>query len=674
MSEYKPLKMLLFLLVSASLAFAQSSGTIKVSSPSSCIIIAQIASLSSPNAISAMVPICADSGDVSVNWPISSAGDGSSSSIAVYAKTSATEGGVSIGCVLSMSQMQAMYLLGRDLKWDDSTGTLYDNTAGGKVSDPTTYQPVTCGSSGALLPSGLVLPDPAKHKASDSVWMQSITLKEGATASGGVSTKTAETTSTHSSDTSVSVSSAKDTPTSSQQSSTGAVAVDKSSTTSTVETTSTSLETTKSDTMTSTHAVETSTASKEKTITDESITSTPTSTTIKTETSAQSTSQPTSSKDHTQEIDTNKKATPTDTSGTKTTTKQVNSVDTATNTNEATPTIDPSPTSSSEQPTIAKTTSHDDSTASSSTVTSTTSDPVFTVNGKTIGQFTGPGGAFVEQTGSASTSDTQSTAKTDKSSGGDIKTTQSQANQPKETESAVGARGTGTDQSETPSGVVAVQATASHNTLMTSAGSNEHKQDGKSEQAGKPEASPTETGQMNNSSVGSVATSVGPPESGRRGSDNQGAKPTKPSLEEAHVTTTSTNLADEHDTDKSVNLQSTVSSTTRSHDSHMTHTSGVVAVAIVADNRPSQSSLSLNVGAPSTTSGAGSESQTFACNDTLSSDKATITASADGLGDGRSYMQHNRKKPVSEGSEGGKTCARNRKMKARLARAMQVTL
>lgn len=125
------------------LALAQSSGIIKFSSTSACIIVAQIASLSSPSTISAMMPICPDSDDTAIAWPLTTNGDGASSSIAIYAHTTATDGGVSVGCVMGLSQMQAMYLLGRDLTWNDSAGTLYDNTAGGNLLDPTTYATIT---------------------------------------------------------------------------------------------------------------------------------------------------------------------------------------------------------------------------------------------------------------------------------------------------------------------------------------------------------------------------------------------------------------------------------------------------------------------------------------------------------------------------------------------------
>ncbi|KAE8541702.1 hypothetical protein D1P53_001873 [Cryptococcus gattii VGV] len=173
------------LLFVAPLALAQSSGIIKFSSTSVCIIVAQIASLSSPSVVSAMVPICPDSDDTAIAWPLTTNGDGASSSIAIYAHTTATDGGVSVGCVMGLSQMQAMYLLGRDLTWNDSAGTLYDNTAGGNLLDPTTYATIICGSSDTLLRSGLVLPDPSSNAAGASVWDQTITLNAGAKVTGG---------------------------------------------------------------------------------------------------------------------------------------------------------------------------------------------------------------------------------------------------------------------------------------------------------------------------------------------------------------------------------------------------------------------------------------------------------------------------------------------------------
>lgn len=39
--------------------------------------------------------------------------------------------------------MQAMYLLGRDLEWRMDVNQMYDNTQGGFIVDPTSFEPVT---------------------------------------------------------------------------------------------------------------------------------------------------------------------------------------------------------------------------------------------------------------------------------------------------------------------------------------------------------------------------------------------------------------------------------------------------------------------------------------------------------------------------------------------------
>jgi hypothetical protein len=132
---------------------AQSSGTftIDASNPSSgsgCIIIAQVASLSTPNVLTALIPICPStageyaSGDLTVSWPLTTSGDGASSSLAIYGELTSTTGGVKAGCVTSLSQMQAMYLLGRSLEWRNDVEEVYDNTAGGFLLDPTTYNEI----------------------------------------------------------------------------------------------------------------------------------------------------------------------------------------------------------------------------------------------------------------------------------------------------------------------------------------------------------------------------------------------------------------------------------------------------------------------------------------------------------------------------------------------------
>jgi hypothetical protein len=129
------------------LATAQSSGSFTIDSTSTtngtgCIFIAQVASLGSPLVLTALQPIC-PSDTVTVSWPLTSSGDGASSSLAVYAElTSAEQGGVTAGCVTDLSQMQAMYLLGRSLEWRNDKEQVYDNTAGGYLLDSTSYQPI----------------------------------------------------------------------------------------------------------------------------------------------------------------------------------------------------------------------------------------------------------------------------------------------------------------------------------------------------------------------------------------------------------------------------------------------------------------------------------------------------------------------------------------------------
>ena len=118
---------------------AQSSGTMTVTATGSgCVILAQIATLSTPFVLTQAVPICPGTSNT-VNWPLSSGGDGASSSLAIYASIT---GGTSPGCVTHLTQMQAMYLLGRSLEWREADNQLFDNTAGGFIVDPTSYQPI----------------------------------------------------------------------------------------------------------------------------------------------------------------------------------------------------------------------------------------------------------------------------------------------------------------------------------------------------------------------------------------------------------------------------------------------------------------------------------------------------------------------------------------------------
>ncbi|WVF68235.1 hypothetical protein IAT40_003000 [Kwoniella sp. CBS 6097] len=163
--------LILSLLLAATSSVSQSTGTIILSSPQSCIILAQVATLQSPRTITAMVPVCPEAGASSIPWPLSEGGDGASSSIGIYGQLN----GGSPGCVINMSQMQAMFILGRNLTWEGN-GTLYDETAGVTLVDPVTSETSSCGSSSTLLPADLVLPDPASVSPDDLVWNQAIVL------------------------------------------------------------------------------------------------------------------------------------------------------------------------------------------------------------------------------------------------------------------------------------------------------------------------------------------------------------------------------------------------------------------------------------------------------------------------------------------------------------------
>jgi len=134
------------------LILAQSSGTIylNVSDPASrsptagCIILAQVASLSTPSILTQMVPICPstagtyasepDTG-MSITWPLTTGGDGAASSMAIYAQMT----GGTAKCVMSLSQMQAQYLLGRDLDWNNGQSRMWDYSNKGWLRDPTTF-------------------------------------------------------------------------------------------------------------------------------------------------------------------------------------------------------------------------------------------------------------------------------------------------------------------------------------------------------------------------------------------------------------------------------------------------------------------------------------------------------------------------------------------------------
>jgi len=139
---------------------AQSSGTIYINasdpashSPSAgCIVLAQVASLSTPSVITRMIPVCpATAGTyasepatgMSLPWPVTNGGDGASSSMAVYAQVTPNGGVATAGCVMGLSQMQSMYLLGRTLDWNNGQSQMWDYNAQGWLRDPTTFNVIT---------------------------------------------------------------------------------------------------------------------------------------------------------------------------------------------------------------------------------------------------------------------------------------------------------------------------------------------------------------------------------------------------------------------------------------------------------------------------------------------------------------------------------------------------
>ena len=72
-------------------------------------------------------------------WPLTTSGDGAASSMALYAQIAADGDTATAGCVMSLSQMQAMYLLGRDLNWNNALNEVWDYAASGWLRDPTNF-------------------------------------------------------------------------------------------------------------------------------------------------------------------------------------------------------------------------------------------------------------------------------------------------------------------------------------------------------------------------------------------------------------------------------------------------------------------------------------------------------------------------------------------------------
>ncbi|KAK1928023.1 hypothetical protein DB88DRAFT_480097 [Papiliotrema laurentii] len=117
-------------------AFAQSSGTFTLSTSSGCIVLSQVATLTSPYSITQSRPIC-PGGGATINWPLTSGGNGAASSLAIYAGFQ----GSAPGCMMPLSQMQAMYILGRMLEW--RADGIWDSTANGLLRDPTSFEVLT---------------------------------------------------------------------------------------------------------------------------------------------------------------------------------------------------------------------------------------------------------------------------------------------------------------------------------------------------------------------------------------------------------------------------------------------------------------------------------------------------------------------------------------------------
>jgi hypothetical protein len=146
-------------LLLAGQAVAQLGGSwnIKVSTRDSgaagagCIILAQLATLSAPNTITAMKPVCpptapnpSPEGGQVVDWPLSEDGDGAVSDLAVYGDLPGGDGDTSKpGCVMMFTQRQVAYLWGRDLLWNSTMGAMWDNTDEGYLLDPHSFARMT---------------------------------------------------------------------------------------------------------------------------------------------------------------------------------------------------------------------------------------------------------------------------------------------------------------------------------------------------------------------------------------------------------------------------------------------------------------------------------------------------------------------------------------------------
>lgn len=136
------------------IALAQSGGTFKMNvtvpadtnGGSGCVVLAQIATLTAPDTITAMKPVCPRSapnppprGGETVQWPLSTDGDGAGSSLAIYGQIPVGDGRTHPRCVMVLSQMQVAYLLGRELQFNNNLDQIWDFTGSGFLLDPESW-------------------------------------------------------------------------------------------------------------------------------------------------------------------------------------------------------------------------------------------------------------------------------------------------------------------------------------------------------------------------------------------------------------------------------------------------------------------------------------------------------------------------------------------------------
>lgn len=127
---------LLFLLFSLHPTLISAAGTITLSSPSECIVLAQIDP--SSNTYTAGRPICPGAGASAIQWPLSGSGAGQASSMAIYANFN----GGAPGCAMGISPAQAGYLEGRTLEWKGAEDQMWDATSAGLLLNTDTWAPM----------------------------------------------------------------------------------------------------------------------------------------------------------------------------------------------------------------------------------------------------------------------------------------------------------------------------------------------------------------------------------------------------------------------------------------------------------------------------------------------------------------------------------------------------